>query len=328
MGAPASNPNKPVVFGKSFKTKWQRRKEEREAQRIADATVGRVFGYGRVSTDKQQLSLDAQERIVEAYIQWRFGEGGEEYVGWFADPDVSGKIPFEERDAGGAVFKALQRKDHVVVAKLDRAFRSFADAARCLEQWDKMGVCVHVVDYRIDTSTPFGKLMLQFLAMFAEFERNQISERTKAALRERKAQGKTMAKWHAALGFSMSKTMIPGKFNNAGRPVYRYTEYVNEYEMRLMRRIHIMHAGGETLVRIAKKLAEAGMKKRKGGTQWSEAEVWTYKKTYRKLLEERKVPAEFAPSALSNSPPASATTPSGATPLASTPAAADGTCST
>ena len=80
------------------------------------------------------------------------------------------------------MLKSLDIKPKVViVAKIDRFARSLSDLLRMLEHLDQKGIgFVSVNDPGIDTTTPNGRLLLQILGAFAEFERNMINSRTKA----------------------------------------------------------------------------------------------------------------------------------------------------
>ena len=80
------------------------------------------------------------------------------------------------------MLKSLDAKPKVViVAKIDRFARSLSDLLKTLEYLDQKGIgFISVNDSGIDTTTPNGRLLLQILGAFAEFERNMINSRTKA----------------------------------------------------------------------------------------------------------------------------------------------------
>lgn len=78
----------------------------------------------------------------------------------------------------------------VVVTRLDRLGRSLAHVLRLLEVFHKHGVgFVSLNDADIDTTTPTGRLMLQIVGAFAEFERNLIISRTVAGVAAARARG-------------------------------------------------------------------------------------------------------------------------------------------
>ena len=86
---------------------------------MADSPVPRVLGYCRASTRKQVDSPDVQRGKIQDYAA--FHKLG--VVSCFIDPAKSGKVPWEEREGGRALFAQLRPGDHVIIAKLDRAFR-------------------------------------------------------------------------------------------------------------------------------------------------------------------------------------------------------------
>ncbi len=78
---------------------------------------------------------------------------------------------------------------HIVTTKLDRLFRDCEDALKMSRHWDRAGIALHILDMggqAIDTSTAIGRMFLTMTAGFAEFERNQTSERTITAMQHRK----------------------------------------------------------------------------------------------------------------------------------------------
>src|SRR4051794_6448165 len=123
--------------------------------------------------------------------------------GWFQDaptqnPDgswndaASGKVPLPERAAGKELCDRVKTGDVVIVAKVDRAFRKLSDCVIMLDRWERIGVGLVLCDFPMisDLANPFGKAMIQIVAIFAEIERKLISQRTKEALalRTRKRQ--------------------------------------------------------------------------------------------------------------------------------------------
>ena len=93
----------------------------------------RVFGYSRVSTAEQAdegVSLAAQQQQIAGYAMmkgWTIAE-------FFIERGVSGSIPLADRSEGARMLSTVGKGDVVVVAKLDRAFRSAADALVTLEE--------------------------------------------------------------------------------------------------------------------------------------------------------------------------------------------------
>ena len=152
---------------------------------MSDAREPRVFGYCRASTRKQVESPETQREIQTRYAA--FNQLGD--VTFFVDSAVSGKTQWNDRDGGKELFRLLRPGDHVIIAKLDRAFRKLSDCVIVLEQFERMGVKLHVCNLMggaIDLSSPMGRFLIHILAAFAELERAFISERTKDGLAKRK----------------------------------------------------------------------------------------------------------------------------------------------
>ena len=132
---------------------------------------------------------------------------------FFVDAAKSGKIPWEERDAGKELFKQLRPGDHVIIAKLDRAFRRLADCVVVLEKFERLGVKLHICNMlggAIDLSSPMGRFLIHILAAFAELERAFISERTKDGLANKKRKNVAHTRF-PGYGFRWKKAWVDGK---------------------------------------------------------------------------------------------------------------------
>jgi DNA invertase Pin-like site-specific DNA recombinase len=80
--------------------------------------------------------------------------------------------------------------DVVVVWKLDRLSRSLKDLLHILEKIDTAAANFRSLTEAIDTSGPAGRMMMQMLGSFAEFERAMVRERTRAGLKAAREQGR------------------------------------------------------------------------------------------------------------------------------------------
>lgn len=108
------------------------------------------------------------------------------------------KKVFEEAASGGRwdrpelhrLLDQMRAGDTLVVWKLDRLSRSLKDLLVILERIDVMGAKFRSLTESIDTSGPAGRMMMQMLGSFAEFEREMIRERTRAGLREAREKGR------------------------------------------------------------------------------------------------------------------------------------------
>jgi DNA invertase Pin-like site-specific DNA recombinase len=135
-----------------------------------------IIGYARVSkADKQDTK--AQINILES---------------------AGAEIIFHEKASGGRwdrpelkrMLDQLRSGDVILVWKLDRLTRSLKDLLHLLDIMDKKGAGFKSITESIDTTTAPGRMMMQMLGSFAEFEREMIRERINAGLAEAKKNGK------------------------------------------------------------------------------------------------------------------------------------------
>jgi len=105
---------------------------------------------------------------------------------------------FEETISGGRwerpklqeLLHYIRKGDTVVVWKLDRLSRSLKDLLFLMEQIENKGAGFKSLTESIDTTTSGGKMMMQMIGVFAEFERNMLKERTIKGLQYAKEQGR------------------------------------------------------------------------------------------------------------------------------------------
>lgn len=152
------------------------------------------YGYGRHSTNKQELTQEVQEFRTYEYWERNLKPRGVEWGGFYYDAATSAKIPFSERQSGRVLFATVQPGDHVVVSKLDRPFRSLRDGIVSMEVFAARSVAFHSLDLLIDTSTPLGRFFRTILLAVAELEREFVSERVKETIALRKREGKPHGK--------------------------------------------------------------------------------------------------------------------------------------
>jgi DNA invertase Pin-like site-specific DNA recombinase len=149
----------------------------------------KVYGYCRVSTTDQAdegSSLASQRQQITGYGMmkgWKVAE-------FFVESAVSGSVPLADRPEGRRMLATLQSGDIVITAKLDRAFRSAADALGTLEQLKEDKIGLHMIDLGGDvTGNGISKMVFTILAAVAEGERDRIRERIRDAKRHLAAQG-------------------------------------------------------------------------------------------------------------------------------------------
>jgi putative DNA-invertase from lambdoid prophage Rac len=147
------------------------------------AGAQRVFGYCRVSTDRQAgsgISLDEQERKIAA----RCSENAWHLEHVYIDAGVSGSTPLGKRPEGAKLLAALRPSDIVIAAKMDRCFRSAFGALATIESFKRRKISLWLLDLGGDVSgNGISELIMTVLAAVAQFERSLISERIKDAKR-------------------------------------------------------------------------------------------------------------------------------------------------
>ena len=135
-------------------------------------------------------SLDAQREAAESYIASQRNEG------WICLPDRYDDGGFSggsmERPALAHLLKDIEagKVDCVVVYKVDRLSRSLMDFARIMETFDRKGVSFVSVTQQFNTTSSMGRLTLNILLSFAQFEREIIGERIRDKIAAQKRRGK------------------------------------------------------------------------------------------------------------------------------------------
>ena len=140
------------------------------------STAPYLIGYARVSKGDDQSNA-AQLRALRA---------------------AGCKRVFEESASGGRwdrprlqeMIGQLRDGDVVVVWKLDRLSRSLKDLLHLMEKIEAAGAGFRSLTEAIDTTTPAGRMMMQMVGSFAEFERAMIRERTSAGLAQARLEGR------------------------------------------------------------------------------------------------------------------------------------------
>src|SRR5258708_22038367 len=118
----------------------------------------------------------------------------------FEDRAISAGKPLASRPAGNRLLAAAKKnKAVVVVAKLDRLFRSVADAATVIADFDKKGIQPVAIAESFDMTNPYGRAMAQMASVFAELERAMIRERTRSAMSVKRSRGERIS-GHAPFG--------------------------------------------------------------------------------------------------------------------------------
>ena len=150
--------------------------------------------YTRKSTEhglEQEFnSLDAQREACEAYIKSQAALGRKVLPQPYDDPAYSGGNL--DRPALKRLLRDIEggRIDVVVVYKIDRLTRSLADFAKLVETFDARAISFVAVTQQFNTTTSMGRLTLNVLLSFAQFERELASERVKDKVAASRKKGK------------------------------------------------------------------------------------------------------------------------------------------
>lgn len=133
------------------------------------------IGYARTSTLRQVYSLDEQiERLRKYGCNKIFSE---------QKSSIYARPVFDE------ACKILREGDEFVVCSLDRLARNVQHFEQILKDFSEKNIKLKVLNLGIDFNTPTGKLMLQLIMSFAEFERNNMLERQKVGIEKAKEKG-------------------------------------------------------------------------------------------------------------------------------------------
>jgi DNA invertase Pin-like site-specific DNA recombinase len=144
--------------------------------------------------DQEYNSIDAQRDAGHAYIASQRAEGWIPIADDYDDPAYSGG--HMDRPALQRLLADIEagKLDVVVVYKIDRLTRSLADFSRMIEVFERHGVSFVAVTQQFNTTTSMGRLMLNILLSFAQFEREVTGER----IRDKIAASKRKGMWTGA----------------------------------------------------------------------------------------------------------------------------------
>ena len=163
---------------------------------MASSPIRRCAIYTRKSSEEgleQDFnSLHAQREACEAFIKSQVGEGWRLIKTAYDDGGLSGATM--QRPALQRLLEDIRRRrvDVVVVYKVDRLTRSLADFAKMIELFDANGVSFVAVTQQFNTTTSMGRLTLNVLLSFAQFEREVTGERIRDKIAASKRKGMWM----------------------------------------------------------------------------------------------------------------------------------------
>lgn len=207
----------------------------------------RIGGYIRVSTEKQVMgySIEGQITQIEQYCQFN----GYELVDIYADRGISGKSmnrPELQRMLNDAKNGKL---DCVMVYKTNRLARNTSDLLTIVEELHRQNVEFFSLSERMEVKNSTGKLMLQILASFSEFERNTILENIYTRQRQRALEGYYQGN-------------LPLGYNNI--PDNKKELMINQHEANIVKYIFESYAKGHGYRKIANALNHKGYVTKKG----------------------------------------------------------------
>ena len=227
----------------------------------------RVYGYCRVSTDMQAqygLSLDAQQEEIRRYAQDRgwiieeiFVDGG--FSAKNTDRPAFKQMAKNIKDAGGRIAA-------VVVTKLDRLTRSLRDLLTINEDLLEPCGCNFVaIRDGINTFEPVSKMLLPFLAIIGQIERQNTSERVKSTVRHIQQQGGHYGK--VPFGF---RTVQDGRLR-------RLVEDPEQFPW--LQKINDWYRSGVGMAEIAQRLNHEKVKPRYGNQVWTDCKIYELLRT-------------------------------------------------
>lgn len=153
-----------------------------------NASERTAIGYVRVSTEGQAtdgVSLDAQRNAIAAYCQLN----GLRLLRIEADEGISGSKTSNRPGLQRAVDDACKGGAILVAYSLSRIARNTIETLELADRLEHAGADLASLSERIDTSGACGRMVFRMLAVLAEFERDQIAERTRLGLAEKRRRG-------------------------------------------------------------------------------------------------------------------------------------------
>lgn len=206
----------------------------------------KAIGYIRVSTQGQVdegVSLEAQRAKIEAWCL----ANDYQLVEVFTDAGISGKA-MDNREGLAQALESIGKDIALVTYSMSRISRSTRDMLSLADQLEKCGADLVSLTEKIDTTTAAGKMVFRMLAVLNEFERDQVSERTKAALQYKKAQGQRVGT--IPYGYSLADDGTSLIENNA--------------EQSILQDIQKLRSEGYRLREITEQLNKDGLLTRRG----------------------------------------------------------------
>jgi len=161
--------------------------------------------YVRVSTEEQAqegFSIRAQEQKLKDFVRIKEWSVYKIYM----DEGISGKN-ITERPAINEMIEDIKKGQvkNVLVFKIDRLTRNTADLINLIELFNTYDCSFNSLTESIDTQTATGRMFIKIIGIFAEFERENIAERTRVGFERKASEGYTLASRVSSYGYDRAK---------------------------------------------------------------------------------------------------------------------------
>lgn len=217
--------------------------------------MAKVIGYVRRSREESgNLSIQTQEHALQIWCN----ANGHELAAVYQDNDVSGGIaPMDRAGASQAIKHACRRGfGLLLIPKLDRISRDLADTLNLVDNiLGKRATLVSIAE-NFDAQSPSGRMYLQIVSTFAEFERRRIQQRTREGLGTVRRQGRKTG-GDVPFGY----TIVDGKLTP------------NPDEMIVIEQALALRSSGHSLARTSDELNRNTLYRR-GGLKWNRDKLY------------------------------------------------------
>lgn len=215
-----------------------------------------AIGYVRVSTSGQAdegVSLSAQRERITAYC----AANGIELAAIYEDAGISGKSAHNRPALTAALDDVCKRRGVLVTYSLSRLARSTKDTIAIAERLERAGADLVSLSEKLDTTSAAGKMLFRMMAVFAEFERDVIAERTRTAMAHKKNRGERCGQ--VPFGFRLGSDGVTLERDDQEQMVI---SLVNELRRR-----------GQTIKQIANELTVRNIVTKSGKTKWHPTQI-------------------------------------------------------
>ena len=202
------------------------------AKKINNEIKARIITgiYVRVSTEEQAqegFSIRAQMEKLRSYAllkEW-------ELYGIYSDEGISGKNIVDRPEMNRLIEDIKSGKiNNVLVFKVDRLTRSTRNLVELIDLFEEHKCTFNSLTESIDTDTPSGRMFLKIIGIFAEFERENITERSRLGRERKVKEGYTLANYSMSYGYSKEKGQRVQEVDFEEAVIVReiFTKYVKE----------------------------------------------------------------------------------------------------